>query len=68
MEPISSYEAAYKELTEIASSIESEMVSVDQLAVQVKRAAELVAFCQSRLRSTEAEVEKIIKQMENKDE
>jgi len=60
------YEAAYAELREIASEIETESVSVDVLAEKVKRAAELIAFCQAKLRSTEQEVDNIIKQMETK--
>ena len=60
------YEAAYRELQTIASEIESESVSVDVLADKVKRAAELIIFCQAKLRNTEAEVNNIIKQMESK--
>ena len=48
----------------IAKEIESETVSVDVLAQKVKRAAELITFCQNKLRSTETEVNKIIAQME----
>jgi exodeoxyribonuclease VII small subunit len=60
------YEAAYRELQTIASEIESESVSVDVLADKVKRAAELITFCQAKLRNTETEVNNIIKQMESK--
>lgn len=60
------YEAAYNELKKIATEIESESVSVDVLAERVKRAAELITFCQGKLRSTEAEVNNIIKQMESR--
>ncbi|TCC85764.1 exodeoxyribonuclease VII small subunit [Pedobacter hiemivivus] len=59
------YESAYKELTEIAQEIETEAVSVDVLAEKVKRASDLIEFCQTKLRATETEVNKIIKQMEN---
>lgn len=59
------YENAYKELTEIAQAIETESVSVDVLAEKVKRASDLIEFCQTKLRATETEVNKIIKQMEN---
>ena len=52
------------ELREITAEIESEDVSVDVLATKVKRAAELIAFCQSKLRSTEAEVNNIIQSMD----
>jgi exodeoxyribonuclease VII small subunit len=58
------YEAAYAELTQIAREIENESVSVDVLTERVKRASELIAFCQLKLKSTETEVNKIIAQME----
>ena len=58
------YEEAYKELAQIASEIETESVSVDVLAQKVKRASELITFCQAKLKSTEVEVNKIIAQME----
>jgi exodeoxyribonuclease VII small subunit len=64
MEKTLTYEAAYQELAAIAREIESESVSVDILAEKVKRAAELITFCQTKLRSTEAEVNKIIAQMD----
>ncbi|GEP89206.1 hypothetical protein CTE07_08510 [Chitinophaga terrae (ex Kim and Jung 2007)] len=59
------YESAYTELQVIASEIENEEVSVDLLSEKVKRAAVLIAFCQQKLRATEAEVNNIIKQMES---
>ncbi|HEY0176353.1 MAG TPA: exodeoxyribonuclease VII small subunit [Pedobacter sp.] len=65
MEKNLNYEEAYEELSRIAADIETESVSVDVLAEKVKRASELIAFCQTKLRSTETEVNKIIKQMEN---
>lgn len=65
MEANLTYEAAYKELAQIAKEIENETVSVDVLAQKVKRASELITFCQTKLKNTEAEVNKIIAQMEN---
>lgn len=65
MEMNLTYETAYKELAEIAREIETESVSVDVLAEKVKRASELIEFCQMKLRSTEVEVNNIIKQMES---
>ena len=59
-----SYEEAYGELQQIAREIETETVSVDVLAQKVKRASELISFCQNKLRSTETEVNKIIEQLE----
>jgi exodeoxyribonuclease VII small subunit len=61
------YESAYEEIRQITQHIENETISVDELSVKVKRAAELIAFCQNRLRDTAMEVNKIIKQMEAKD-
>jgi exodeoxyribonuclease VII small subunit len=66
MDQQTTYEAAYKELQQIAREIENETVSVDVLAAKVKRASELITFCQNKLRSTEMEVTKIIEQMEKK--
>jgi len=65
MEKTLTYEEAYNELARIAGEIENESVSVDVLAQKVKRASELITFCQTKLKSTEAEVNKIIAQMEN---
>ncbi|KIA95647.1 MULTISPECIES: exodeoxyribonuclease VII small subunit [unclassified Flavobacterium] len=59
------YETAYAELAAIAKEIENETISVDVLATKVKRASELITFCQTKLKSTESEVNKIISQMEN---
>ncbi len=64
METTLTYEKAYDELVQIAREIEEESVSVDVLAQKVKRASELITFCQGKLKSTEAEVNKIIAQME----
>lgn len=64
MESKMTYEAAYTELQQIAREIELETVSVDILADKVKRASELISFCQGKLRTTEKEVTGIIEQME----
>jgi exodeoxyribonuclease VII small subunit len=66
MDPQTTYESAYKELQQIAKEIETESVSVDVLAEKVKRASELISFCQDKLRNTELEVGKIIEQMEKR--
>ncbi len=66
MEQNLTYEQAYAELKKIAGEIENESVSVDVLATKVKRASELLSYCQTKLRSTEQDVNNIIKQMETK--
>jgi exodeoxyribonuclease VII small subunit len=63
MEKNLTYESAYEELQQITIAIENETVTIDQLAVKLKRAAELISFCQSRLRTTESEVAKIADQL-----
>ncbi|PRY53188.1 exodeoxyribonuclease VII small subunit [Arcticibacter pallidicorallinus] len=57
------YESAFAELDKIYQEINNEEVSVDVLAEKVKRAAVLIKFCQTRLRSTEDEVNIIISGM-----
>jgi len=64
MERTMTYEEAYRELEQIAQEIEHETVSVDVLAQKVKRASDLIALCQTRLKATEGEVNKIIARME----
>jgi exodeoxyribonuclease VII small subunit len=66
METTLTYENSYTELAQIAREIENSSVSVDVLAQKVKRASELIDFCQHKLRSTETEVNKIIAHMEQK--
>lgn len=61
------YEQAYTELQDIAKAIEEETISVDELAAKISRAAELSAYCQSKLRATEESVNRILEQMENKE-
>ena len=65
MEEKLTYEAALAELTAISKEIESETISVDELASKVKRASELIEFCQAKRKNTEEEVNKIISRMEN---
>ncbi len=64
MEQNLTYDKAYTELKSIAQEIDNESITVDVLAQKVKRAADLIKFCQDKLRATETEVDKIIKQME----
>jgi len=59
------YTQAIEELEEIVSSIENEDVNVDELSVKVKRAAELIKICKSKLHNTEEEVNNILKDINN---
>jgi exodeoxyribonuclease VII small subunit len=57
------YEKAYEELEDIMQDLQEDKISVDELTAKVKRAAELITFCNDMLRSTEAEVNKIVKKL-----
>ncbi len=59
-----SYSQALAELEQIISEIESEDIDVDVLAEKIKRAAFLVKFCKTRLRNAEAEVKKVLAEIE----
>ncbi len=57
------YERAYEELEAIMQDLQEDKISVDELATKVKRAAELISYCNDMLRSTETEVNKIVKKL-----
>jgi exodeoxyribonuclease VII small subunit len=58
------YTEAFGELQEIVLEIEQGEISVDELAEKVKRAAVLINICKSKLKSTEEDVSKILKELE----
>jgi len=58
------YSEAVEELNEILSELESERVDVDDVAVKVKKAIELIKLCREKITNTELEVEKIVKEFE----
>ncbi|MCP9751229.1 exodeoxyribonuclease VII small subunit [Ferruginibacter sp. HRS2-29] len=60
------YANAMAELSAIAEAMEDESIGIDELSEKVKRAAELIAFCQDKLRSTEEDVRKVIAKMDGK--
>ena len=55
-----SYTEAKKELTEIVTAIETGELDVDALTEKVKRAAELILFCRTKLTHTDEELQKIL--------
>ncbi|MFH1119019.1 MAG: exodeoxyribonuclease VII small subunit [Bacteroidota bacterium] len=57
------YAEAIVELETIVSEIENASIGVDELSEKVKRAAELIKICRSRLTSTEKEVNSILKSL-----
>lgn len=59
------YNEAIAEIEEILGRMESEELDVDELSEKVRRVSELVRFCRSKLKNTEEEVEKVLKEMED---
>jgi len=59
------YNEAYQELQDIMAKMEADELDVDTLAGQVKRAAELIKYCKSKLHETETEITRIIEDMED---
>ena len=66
MENELTYSKAATELEAIVKEIEEENIAVDALSEKVKRAAQLIQFCRSKLKGTEDEVEKVLTDMEEK--
>ena len=59
------YAEAFEELQQIVSEIEEGQISVDELSEKVKRAAHLINICKTKLSSTEEDVNKILKDLDN---
>jgi len=59
------YEKAFNELQEIVNEIETGEISVDVLSEKVKRAAHLIKICKSKLLTTEEDVNKILKELDD---
>lgn len=62
-----SYKEAVSEIELVLQQIESEELDVDKLTEKVKRAAYLIKWCKEKLRSSEKEIETILKDL-NQDE
>jgi exodeoxyribonuclease VII small subunit len=58
-----SYSEAMSELESLVKAIERESIPVDELAEKVKRASELISICRQRLKTTEVDVQKILKEI-----
>jgi exodeoxyribonuclease VII small subunit len=58
------YSEAIREIEQIVGQIESNELDIDELTEKIKRVSELLKFCKAKLRSTEEEVQKIMKDFE----
>ena len=61
------YTEAFDELQQIVSEIESGEISVDELSEKVKRAAFLIKICKTKLTTTQEDVNKILKELDDAD-
>jgi exodeoxyribonuclease VII small subunit len=53
------YEEALAQLESIVRKMEANEFDIDELAVQLKTAQQLITFCKEKLTKTEAELQKI---------
>jgi exodeoxyribonuclease VII small subunit len=58
-----SFSEAVAAIEDILKKIESGELDVDKLALEVKRASELIRQCQKKLRTTEEEINSIFKDL-----
>jgi exodeoxyribonuclease VII small subunit len=58
-----SFNEAVIEIEKILRNIESGELDIDKLALEVKRASELIRQCQKKLRTTEEEINSIFKDL-----
>ncbi len=58
------YKNALEEIEQIVQKIETEEVEVDELTDLVKKAAELIKLCKTKLRNTGSELEDIINKLD----
>lgn len=53
------YEEAFAQLQTIVRKMEGDEYSIDEIAVQLKTAQQLIKFCKDKLTRTEEEIKKI---------
>ena len=59
-----SYTEAFAQLQQIVAEIEEGEITVDVLSDKVRTATRLIAICEQKLRSTEEDVQQILKELE----
>jgi exodeoxyribonuclease VII small subunit len=62
------YALAFEELQKIVGEMETGDISIDELSIKVKRAAELIQICKRKLKSTELDVQKILDELDDASE
>ncbi len=61
------YKEALEEIESIVEEIENETVDVDVLTEKVKRATFLIKFCKEKLKRTDDEIKKVLKEFEKEE-
>ncbi|MEY4926224.1 MAG: exodeoxyribonuclease small subunit [Bacteroidota bacterium] len=56
------YEKAYSELQAIIAAVENGALSLDELTVKLREAADLLAFCRTRLREIQTEASDLLRE------
>ena len=65
MKETTKYEEAIQELQTIVHHMENDDLDIDQLAVQLKRAQQLIKLCKDKLTKTDEEIKKILEDNNN---
>lgn len=60
------YQDAYDQLTTLVDEIENDAVPLDELPGKIKRATELIAFCQQRLRAVDDDYQQAVIQLQKR--
>ncbi len=58
------YESAIQELQEIVDALQDQRISIDEMEEKIARATDLIRFCRTKLRTTEASVDQLLKEEE----
>lgn len=58
------YKEAITEIEEILAQLENNELEVDELSEKVKRVSQLITICKDKLKNTEEEIEKILREMD----
>ena len=61
---IMTYKESITELEKILKELENNELGIDDLENKVKQAAELIELCKEKLFKTDAEIEKILQELE----
>jgi exodeoxyribonuclease VII small subunit len=67
-EPALTFRQAMDELEGILERIEGEEIDIDQLATELRRAAQLLDVCRGKIRKAEVEVTQIVQSLEGPEE